>query len=810
MHNKELQLAWDFVNYTNRNIFLTGKAGTGKTTFLHRISKESPKRMAVVAPTGVAAINARGVTIHSLFQMPFGLQLPDGEEGLIKRDNKRKFNKRKINLIRSLDLLIIDEISMVRADMLDAIDRILRRYKDKNKVFGGVQVLMIGDLQQLSPVVKEHEWQILKKYYETPYFFSSQAFQAAKPVNIELKHIYRQQDEEFIKILNEVRDNRLTPESLKILNSRYIPDFEPPADEKYILLTTHNYKADKINTEKLEAIDERKYFFHAYTEGNFPENAYPVDEKLGLKKGAQVMFIKNDSSYEKRYFNGKIGEITEIDDKHIKVMCPGDDEEIEVGRETWENITYELNTETGKIEEKIKGSFSQIPLRLSWAITIHKSQGLTFDKAIIDAGDSFAHGQTYVALSRCKTLEGMVLKTPVTASSIINDKRVAGFNDYVANHLPDKNELLQSQKRYFLDIISELFDYYPLLYPAKRMIDIHYKNKTAIKGNVAEIFQKIKDNGIVPLLKVKENFIKQLQQMSSAIENPEEDEQIQERLQKALDYFKAQTSEQILKLYEELTYETENQQVLKELEKNEENFRTFLMQKKYLLENLTLPFSVRNYLDVKAKSLLQEVKKKSRKRDYSKLLVHVDLFEALRQLRSDFAMEEDVPHFQIFTQETLFELTEKLPVTPQQLKKIHGIGKVRLQKYGDAIIELIKSYCIANNIEMKEDEAEKPAKKQVKNTKKHSLELFQSGMTPEEIAAERQLTLGTIISHLSSFFETGEVKITDLMDEKKYKEIKKIVEPHPEASLSELKRMAGDDYTWDELRLVRKYLYSQS
>ncbi len=339
MENKELDLAWEFVNYTQKSVFLTGKAGTGKTTFLHRLKNESVKSMAIVAPTGVAAINARGITMHSLFQLPFGPIPPDT---VIKRDFKQKFSKKKIQLIKSLDLLIIDEISMVRADLLDAIDRTLRRYKNKQKVFGGTQVLMIGDLQQLAPVVKPQDWELLKKYYETPYFFSSRAYQEVKPVNIELKKIYRQNDEIFINVLNEVRENRLSKRTTSLLNKRYIPGFSPPDNEDYITLTTHNYKAEKINRQKLSDLQGKTFYFHALIEGHFPENAYPNDLKLALKKDAQVMFIKNDSSPDKRYYNGKIGRITFIDDKSIFVKCPGDEEEIEVNREKWENITYEV------------------------------------------------------------------------------------------------------------------------------------------------------------------------------------------------------------------------------------------------------------------------------------------------------------------------------------------------------------------------------------------------------------------------------------------------------------------------------------
>jgi hypothetical protein len=804
MSNNELQLAWEFVNHTNRNIFLTGKAGTGKTTFLHRIKSESMKRNVVVAPTGVAAINARGVTIHSFFQMPFGPILPQEAGVEINREFKRKFNKKKIDIIRSMDLLIIDEISMVRADLLDGIDQVLRKYKNKDKVFGGTQVLMIGDLQQLAPVVKQNEWELLKKYYETPYFFSSKAFQEAQPVNIELKHIYRQEDEKFIRILNEIRENKLTEESAKILNKRYHPGFEPPEGEDYILLTTHNYIADRINREKLDKINEKTYYFDAYLEGYFPENAYPNDKRLALKKGAQVMFIKNDSSFDKRYYNGKIGIITRIDQKNIYVKCPGDEMEIEVNRETWDNVSYEINPETQALEEVTKGTFSQIPLRLSWAITIHKSQGLTFDKAIIDAGLSFAHGQTYVALSRCKSLDGLILKSPVNKNSIINDKRVTGFNKNVALNQPGKEMLQRSKKNFFLESVAEIIHYYPFLYPVNRLIDIYYKNSSSIEGAFIDRLKHIKEQGIIPLLKIKESFLRQLSQMANNIDNPENDTLIQDRIKKALEYFSNQHNEHILKHFNEISYDIDNKKIKKDFEKHFLDLDRLIAVKTYIYQHINLPFRLNDYLNVRAKAHLVESKKKKKKINFDKLTEHTDLLEALRDLRMELAYSEDVHAFQIFTQQTLYELLEQLPTTPKQLKKINGIGKVRLKKYGDEILEIITAYCIANNIEIKEDEPE--IKEVKKNTREISLEMFQAGLTTEEIALKRSLTTGTINNHLSTFFSTGEIDITDLVDKEKYLEIKQIIANNTFDNLTELKKIAGDKYSFDELRLIQKYL----
>ena len=803
MQNHELQLAWNFVNQTKRHIFLTGKAGTGKTTFLHRLKEESNKRLAVVAPTGVAAINARGVTIHSFFQVPFGPIIPGETQHNIKREFKHKFSKKKIDIIKSLDLLIIDEISMVRADLLDAIDFTLRKYKDRNQVFGGTQVLMIGDLQQLSPVVKPSDWDLLKNHYETPYFFSSKAFQQANAVSIELKNIYRQEDENFIKILNEIRDNKLSETSAKLLNSRYIPDFEPPEYDDYILLTTHNHKAKKINQEKLDELPDKTYYFHAYVDGKFPENAYPNAEKLALKKGAQVMFIKNDSSFEKRYYNGKIGKITFIDDKNIFVKCPGNDSEIEVKREVWENISYTINPETKQIEEKSQGSFSQIPLKLSWAITIHKSQGLTFDKAIIDAELSFAHGQTYVALSRCKTLEGLVLKTPIQSSSIINDKRVTGFTNELTKRQPNEETLLNSKKQFFIDLISELFKFLPLLFPTNRLIDIYQKNSSSIQGNVIGPLHYLKTQ-LKTLNDIHTKFVKQVKQLTSAVDNPENDDLLQERISKARQYFLEQTDNKIRPDFEEIVFDIENKQVNKDFVKFYEDLNKQLHQKLYILKHLKNNFSIKNYLDVRAKAILEKTVKPGKTRTSFPKIVHADLFEALKDLRSELAMRENAPHFQIFTQETLYALCEQLPVRETQLKKIHGIGKIRLKKYGKQIIEIIKAYCIANELPMKEDEAY--PKKNKKNTKETSLELFKSGKSIEEIANIRNLTTNTILGHLAHFIPSGEVQIKDLISQERFNEIKSIIDNNTFDSLSDLKRLAGEDFYWDELKLVMNFL----
>ena len=484
--NIELKTAWEFVEKTGKSVFLTGKAGTGKTTFLKKVVEQSKKRVVVVAPTGIAAINAGGVTIHSFFQLPLHPFIPG-----MKIESKFAFSKEKRSIIKTIDILIIDEISMVRCDLLEAIDSVLRRFRNKYKPFGGVQLLMIGDLQQLSPVITDEEFQLLSPYYTSPYFFGSRALASVDYVTIELKEVYRQQDQRFIDILNSVRSGRPTPDVIKALNSRYDPHFVPGADEGYIRLTTHNQIADNYNSQQLSLIDEPIHFFEAEISGNFPEYAYPTDARLELKVGAQVMFVKNDPSSEKKYYNGKIGVVTDFFEEYILVQCPGDDEKIAVEPLEWENSRYVINEQTQEMETEVQGIFRQYPLRLAWAITIHKSQGLTFDKAIIDAASSFASGQVYVALSRCRTLEGMVLATPLRSDSVITDLKVEDYIEGQEAAAARSLERLDSIKdEYYKELLGELFDFRELASLQKRMLGVC---KDFPSGTVVGLAQKHND-----------------------------------------------------------------------------------------------------------------------------------------------------------------------------------------------------------------------------------------------------------------------------------------------------------------------------
>ncbi|WP_339659068.1 helix-turn-helix domain-containing protein [uncultured Polaribacter sp.] len=793
LKNPELELALNFIDKTDRNIFVTGKAGTGKTTFLHQIKKESLKRMVIVAPTGVAAINAKGVTIHSFFQMPFGPILPNQIENT---NQQRKFSKTKIDIIKSLDLIIIDEISMVRADLLDGIDQVMRRYKNRNKVFGGAQVLMIGDLQQLAPVVKPNEWSLLQNYYNTVYFFSSKAYQEANMVSIELKHIYRQKNEDFITILNEIRTDTLSEKSAKILNERYNPTFSPTSDDGYITLTTHNNRANLMNSSELNKLKTKSYYFEAEVSGKFSENSYPNDEKLELKIGAQVMFIKNDSSADKRYFNGKIGIVTDISKENVTVQCPNEIDEIVTERETWENINYSINEETKEIKEDVTGSFSQIPLRLAWAITIHKSQGLTFEKAIIDAEASFAHGQTYVALSRCTSLEGLVLKTQITSNAIINDRTVSIFNESVEENHPDERILNTSEIQFQLNLISELFDFQQFLYPISRLIDIFYKNQTSIKGEVIEHLQIIKDDGIVALMKVANGFKNQLKALSQDMVLPENSSLIQERFTKAVAYFLSETIKNTVQPFSKISFSSDNKSVKTDFTKQYDTFQELLNEKVFALKKMTEGFKVQEYLKVRANAVLQKteptkVKKLSSKRDPILAL-------KLRELRDEISKSLGIPHFQIFTQVTLYAICDALPRSEKELLKIEGLGKTRVSKHGKEILETIEAYCKENGIN-KFNEQKKEDKK---STKQITFELFKSGLSLKEVAKERSLTKGTVESHLASFIPSGEVDILELVDLKKYKKIVKAIEETEFKNLTELKEKVDKSFTFMELRMV--------
>ncbi len=821
--NLQLQLAFDFVEQTNTNLFLTGKAGTGKTTFLRNLKTISPKRMIVVAPTGVAAINAGGVTIHSFFQMAFGPHIPEqdarpnSDSVQIQKnafDRAQRFSREKINIMKSLDLLVIDEISMVRADLLDAIDEVLRRFRDRYKPFGGVQLLMIGDLQQLAPVAKDDEWEMLRPYYDTIFFFGSRALQKTDFTTIELKHIYRQSDDVFISLLNKVRDNKIDRQSLDDLNQRYIPGFNPGTDEGYITLTTHNYQSNAINESKLNQLKGHAFHFKAEVEGEFPEYAYPTDFDLVLKKGAQVMFVKNDISREKLFYNGKIGTITRIEDDIIYVKCDGDYAVIPVEPLAWENNKYAINEETKAITETVIGKFIQYPLKLAWAITIHKSQGLTFEKAIIDANAAFAHGQVYVALSRCKTFEGMVLSSPISQTCIKSDVSVKGFSDEAEMNPPGEKELLASRIAYQQTLLAELLDFSLILrrfYHCQKLIK---ENAHVLRPALAEAFNGMYNAMNTELIGVADKFRPQIGQFLLTQPMIEGYEALQERIKKACTYFAGKTDEHICRVLQNTDIETDNKAIRMLLKDSFEILYQEAFIKSACFKACIAGFTVKIYLDAKAKAGIEKIQLKPE----SKLKIpgptgsksDSPLLQQIREWRDAMAEEEDLPIYMVLPQKTMYDLAELLPVTIPELKEIKGFGKKKVQKYGVEIIGMIREYLQLTHLSKLDAElpVEKPVSKQKPKgeSQRLSLELFLEGKTISEIARQRAYAPSTIEGHLAGFVASGELDIEKLIPLEKIGMIRAYFVRTENTSLTEAKAVLGEDVSYGEIRMVMNHM----
>jgi hypothetical protein len=816
--NPQLELAFDFLQYTNQNVFLTGKAGTGKTTFLRNLKKLSPKRLVVVAPTGVAAINAGGVTIHSFFQMSFGPQIPVdpgsqrsvavGDNGNVAAGIKR-FSREKINIMRSLDLLVIDEISMVRADILDGIDEVLRRFKNRYKPFGGVQLLMIGDLQQLAPVVKDDEWNILKAYYDTSFFFSSRSLKRSKFIGIELKHIFRQSDQQFIDLLNKVRENQMDEETLQKLNRRYIPDFNPDDSEGYITLTTHNYQSKQINESKLGQLKTKSYRFKAEVQGEFPEYSFPTDQVLELKEGAQVMFVKNDPSAEKKFYNGKIGKITHIFDEIIEVECPGDYLSIEVEKAEWQNSKYTLNETTQEIDEDVIGTFSQYPLKLAWAITIHKSQGLTFEKAIIDARASFAHGQVYVALSRCKTLEGLVLSSPIAIHSVKNDHTVIQFTDEVERNQPGPAELQRSRKEFVQQLLADLFDFNPILRQIQYLQKLWDEHAAQLLGNLNVQLKTVISPLQTELIEVASKFENQLKQIIFTSQDAEENEQLQERLKKAAGYF----SEKLAKVIEEpflsASFSTDNKAVRKSFNDAADKLRKEIHSKKVCLELCKRGFAIKSYLETKSKAAIEipETGYKASASSPSGFTLHPEFYSKLKQWRDEKAELLNVEVRRVLPQKTLLEIVGVLPATRSELKAVKGMGGTRVQQFGKEILELVIDYRQQKEMDLPVG-AEKEAEKASLSSQEITLELFKSGKTIVKIAKDRTLAVSTIEGHLAYFVGTGDLSIDRVVEPQKTKDILMHLENHKVVGISEIRKALDNKYNYAEIRFVLKHLES--
>ena len=684
--------AKDIILNTDTTLFVTGRAGTGKTTLLRYVAESSQKNTVVVAPTGIAAINAGGVTIHSFFKLPFAPFIPSVIEAK-KLIAGQKMRAEFRSVIRSVDMIIIDEVSMLRADILDAIDVVLRHYRNSKLPFGGVQMVFFGDMYQLPPVCVNDEWFILKDYYTTPYFFSAKVFEKQEFVCLELDKIFRQRDADFVEILNQVRNNNISKENFNRLNDRYTPDFDLENNQDFVVLTTHNAVSDDINESRLIDIDSKTFIFDAAIKGDFPEYLYPVEQQIVLKKGARVMFTANDHiNPERLYYNGKMGTVVELEDNNVYVTCDGEDDPIQVNYETWENNTFSYNRKENSVDVKTIGTFTQLPLRLAWAITIHKSQGLTFQKVAIDAANSFTSGQVYVALSRCTSLDGIVLLSPINSNSIMVDSRIQRFskNNFNEDLLPD---FVNRKKRDTLcNMLIKLFSF--------NLLEVAVLD---LKGYVTEFRADFSD--YTP--QMVENILSIVQDLSDVgtrfavqlrkITNANDFSLLNSRVNDAKIYFlqRLETLEKAMDITNVSTKKKERankfSKFLNEVNKN-------LQETLFFLKNLDDDISVEQFYMLRHEFVVEKVNYnvyEEEKEDANEQTVDSELiaviYSKLMAWRNNLAKELDIPSYLIFKKDTIMEMAQKMPDTKDKLLKINGVGKVKAGKYGQECIDIIKS-----------------------------------------------------------------------------------------------------------------------
>lgn len=764
------QLAFDFALYTNRNLFVTGKAGTGKTTFLRQLKEVSGKQMAVVAPTGVAAINAGGTTIHSFFQLPLTpfFPTPEGRRKLISQTKMRGYRRR---VLQELELLVIDEISMVRADLLDAIDTMLRYFRYREDLpFGGVQVVFIGDMFQLSPVAKDEEWRMLSAYYQSPYFFHSRAIMQDSLVYIEFEKIYRQTNTDFIRVLNEIRNNSLSPESFDRLEERYDPLFTPQNNDDYIVLTTHNYKADQINNRELHELKGELYKFTAKIEGEYSERNYPTDPVLELKIGAKVMFLRNDAEGG-RFYNGKTGIVDKIDGDRIVIRCDGD-EYIDVARTVWENIGYSANPDTKQVEENVLGRFTQYPLRLAWAITIHKSQGLTFDKVMIDAGQAFAPGQVYVALSRCRSLEGVVLLSKIHRDSIRNDLQII---DYEKNRVSSgvlEEMLVESREAYRCHLFSSVFDFGNALAGITRLSAQIKEWGASFNDETAPYLQNVQQQ-LEEVERIGAKFRVQLHSIFGR--HPVDEDYLKDRFSAARGFF-TEKIDRLMNMLKQSPASTDSRTHAGEYNEAIHDLFSDLALKKQLLDGLTSTSSIEAYFKARNSFKLPSfsVNAYSVATTTKSELSHPALYRMLVEERDNICAPRDLPIYLVAGSKTLYEMAEYLPQNEKELLQISGFGPAKVGQYGPAFLSIITSYCEKHGLESRISEkepgkrkrsegAEKKEKKQKGESRRLTLKMFREGKTIDDIAVERNLAVSTIGTHLAGYVESGELSVVDFV-----------------------------------------------
>jgi hypothetical protein len=748
-HLQPAELAARFINQTARHIFLTGKAGTGKTTFLRNIISRTHKRSVIVAPTGIAAINAAGVTIHSLFQLPFGVfiprivpgqNLPSGVPYNTPKSLVRhlSMNAVKRRVLLDMELLIIDEVSMLRADLLDAIDFVLRYVRRNNENFGGVQVLFIGDLYQLPPVVRNQEQELLGKFYQSAFFFDALSLQNNPPIYIELDKIYRQADQTFINLLNNLRNNTTSEHDIALLKRHYKENFRPDLTENYITLTTHNSKADAMNRHSLKALDGKSYFYHATIDKEFAESAYPIDKTLELKIGAQVMFIKNDPKGEQRFFNGKLAIVTDLGSDFIEVLPEGNKQPIRLEQYSWKNIRYTTNKHTNEIEEEEIGTFTQYPLKLAWAITVHKSQGLTFDKAIVDIGEAFAPGQIYVALSRLRSLDGLILTSHLNNRGMMADQNVAYYSRTKEQQENLLTQITRETDAFLKQLLLQAFNFSQLdAFVYEHVFTYSKDEKRSVKQTYLPWAVKLQQE-LMAAKAHADKFIKQLDRMYVSAESTNL-ELIIERTAAASNYFCPILTKQSEAIFEHI--ETVKQQK---------------QTKEYLHE----------LIDLEAM-----------------------FYEQFKKIVRSKAM--------------LMAKVEGVEIGKDDLSKLYGLTKREEQ--------MRKAYSMPNKEELERagesanprsrKKAEKVKQPKI-DTKEITLALFNEGKTPTEISKERKMTRGTIEGHLAHYIAKQEISAEKVIPKEKLAVLLKAIRELKSVKLNDIRDHVGRAYDYGEIKIA--------
>ena len=812
VYNPEIELAEKYITETGVSIFLTGKAGTGKTTFLHHIVERCRKRSIVVAPTGVAAVNAGGVTIHSFFQLPFCPYLPDVKELVTEYqlpESQRQLRKSKIDIIRTLDLLIIDEISMVRADLLDAVDAVMRRYRRSGRPFGGVQLLMIGDVQQLAPVVTDEERPYIERVYASPFFFHSKALQRLQYITIQLTTVYRQQDPLFLRLLNNIRDSKFDEATLAALNSRVRKPGDPAvfADgQEPILLTTHNWQADEVNRRNLEALDTPVQIFDAVVEGNFPDSAAPTERHLELKVGAQVMFVKNDSLGH-RYYNGMIGVVESVEtdgtsdgQKHI-VVVNSEGERIDVGQERWDTWKYEIDSTDNQIKPILDGVFVQYPLKTAWAVTIHKAQGLTFDRLQVDASAAFTYGQVYVALSRCRSLEGLTLLSPITPQNAFENKDIEQFNGTMTP-IEQAEEMLDGYRsQYYFDVLYELIDFSGLQHALEGLNRLYQESLRSLYHEQATTLTALCSKELTELVSVAERFHRQLDAIGAGSSSRA---LLLERVQKGAAYFG-----QVVKAMDEqvrpcLAVEIDNKETSRRLKEQGERYSSVALLKIKVLDYVAAHgFTVKDYQQAKVDAALAKPEKarKSRAKKPETLTGKERLQAMLTAWRRQKAEELGVSAFVVLWQRSLLAIVNALPTNEEELLNVPGMGKVSVGRYGKEILQIVDDYLRESNERRTPEEVE--PKKKPEPTWKKAVQLMAEGKSLEEVAQMLNRAKSTVETYMLTAVEQGAMDADLILPMEAQEEIVAYLMSEDDVKLKDVYEHFDGVYSYLQLRVAR-------